>query len=169
MRCEFHSQIGSFPNRIVRELEIRKASTTTAATRTSGEPGHGRTSRGGNFFMQKRVHGRDAPGSGSAGFWLPNLTCAMACLAPKECVPDQTNCSPAKSATIATIVFNLCAGTFRASRQPITTPGTPPSSNCSNVDALIEPNVQWAILPMIAKTSPKRMSVPTTSVGVISE
>jgi hypothetical protein len=83
--------------------------------------------------------------------------------------PDHTNCNPATRATAATTAFNFCAGTFRASKQPSTTPGTPPASNCNKMGVLIEPKVQCTALPIDARTNPNTMSVPTTCAGAISE
>ena len=42
------------------------------------------------------------------------------------------------------------------------TPGTPPASSCNRTGVLIEPIVQCTALPMIAKTSPNKISVPIT-------
>ena len=69
----------------------------------------------------------------------------------------------------ATTAFNLCAGKWRVSKHPTTTPGTPPARSCNKTAVLTEPKLQCTAPPMIAKTSPNTRSVPTTCGGVISE
>ena len=110
------------------------------------------------------IHGR-----ATFGTRLLSFAVALTCLVVKDRAPDQTNCKPARIAIVATTVFNFWAGTLRASKQPRTTPGMPPPSNCNKIGVLMEPNVQCTALPMMARTSPKTMSVPTTCVGAISE
>src|SRR3981081_3871487 len=93
--------------------------------------------------MIQQCHGRETP-----GVWILSFAAAGECSVANACAPDHTNCNPAARATVATTTFSFCAGTFRASKQPITTPGTPPARSCKRMGALIVPNVQGTDIPI---------------------
>src|SRR6266568_5348438 len=137
----------------------RKASKKKRKSR-DGKEGNGRGKNKRSVVIDQQIHGRNAPGACTA-----SLAAAFVRFATNVLAPDHTSCRPAQMATAATTAFSLRAGTFRASKHPRTTPGTPPASTSSKMGVLIEPKVQCTALPMIARTSPNAISVPTTCAG----